>query len=240
MFTKGVNGLTPEEYAVALKYMLLPIEVYWPSDQKWHQGRNIEKMKGIRQYKVEYYDGGGTQWEALVEQYDGDGVPPCRGDEDHSYWRFAEASTSACACACGKNHRKVILPEGKQCCINLNCVCRRAGKTCNEHCFCVRRGCANGVGLGPLPAPEASTSARVVTDLAVGDTLRKFFEGFGWATGRLEIIEDGRVEVHWSEDDTYQWIPLTEALAHRVSRDAPDSDSEDEMPVSQLLARQAG
>ena len=183
MFTKGVNGLTPEEYAVALKYMLLPIEVYWPSDQKWHRGRSIEKMKGIRQYKVEYYDGGGTRWEALVEQYDGDGVPPCRGDEDHSYWRFAEASTSA---------------------------------------------------------PEASTSARVVTDLAVGDTLRKFFEGFGWATGRVEIIEDGRVEVHWFEDETYQEITVTEALAHRVSRDAPDSDSEDEMPVSQLLARQAG
>ena len=176
------KALTPEEYAVALKGMLLPIEVYWPSDQKWHRGRKIDKLPRVRQYKVEYDDGGGTRWEALVEQYDGDGVPPCRGDEDHSYWRFAEASTSA---------------------------------------------------------PEASTSARVVTDLAVGDKLRKFFEGFGWATGRVEIIEDGRVEVHWFEDETYQEITVTEALAHRVSRDAPDSDSEDEMPVSQLLARQA-
>ena len=70
--------------------------------------------------------------------------------------------------------------------------------------------------------------------------MRKFFEDFGWATGQVKRVADGYVEVHWFEDDTEQWIPLTEALAHRVSRDAPDSDSEDEMPVSQLLARQAG
>ena len=73
--------------------MILPIEVYWPSDEKWHPGRVIDKFRSSLQYMVDYGDGG-TRWEALVEQYDGDGVPPCRGDEDHSYWRVAEASTS--------------------------------------------------------------------------------------------------------------------------------------------------
>ena len=56
------------------------------------------------------------------------------------------------------------------------------------------------------------------------DGLRKFFEDFGWATGQVKQVADGYVEVHWFEDDTEQWIPLTEALAHRVSRDAPENE----------------